>query len=733
MSRRSRPIAALLGAALLVGVTGTGAAGAAPAGPTRAAAVTPSPFTLDWARPVVDRQNISTSSPVVVDNGGDPFVVTGDLGGNLRAFRLHDGAPRAGWGAVDTGYELRAPLSSDGTNVYVPVSQDGKDQRPRFEKYRADGTLAWNTNPGAPFPAPGKGFLLAGMSLARVDGTWRAYGASSGHWIYAFDGATGAFQWDFRNADSTMATPAVADLFGTGQPQIITSNDKSAETPADRNGGHLRIFDTAGRQICSADQTVTGNTYASSGYNNSSPIVGAVAGQPLIVFGSTGPVQYGAGGNQVVAYNSNCERRWSTPALVGQVVPSPTFADVLGDATPEVIQVIGAVDGSVKYPRVYVIDAATGAILRDSGTSLRSHGNANLAYTPATSVTSADIDADGKQELFVPSSSLLVLEGDLSLRQAIPLGGSVTQATPVITDEPGGGLRVTVAGYSGNNGNGVFGGTIRSYTTPTGSLGARGWPRFGHDAQLTGLVDPLDGPYDTLLEGGTLEPGESLRSRSNGFTATMDPGGAFTVRWADGGVLWTTGTTVAGSRLVVGTDGEVRVVDPGGVVRWRSGARGGVGAVERLLLGNDGFLRSLTTTFSGTERTAVTTKIWTSDPKAAAATVDRIVRGQTLRVGQSLTSPNGTYRVSMQSDGNLVLYNRTRALWQTGTRAATGTAYLAFQGSDANLVLYGPGRVLKNFAVNGRNGATLLMQNDGVLRLATAGGATVWATNTRGK
>ncbi|HEX2575476.1 MAG TPA: hypothetical protein VHK88_03945 [Aquihabitans sp.] len=608
MSRRSRPIAALTAACLALGVAaGAPPSSSAPTAPGRVAAAA-TPFTLDWAKPVTNQRNISMSSPVVVTGAGTPFVVTGDLGGNLRAFRLHDGAAQAGWSGVNAGFELKAPLSTDGSNVYVPVAQDGKDRVPQFKKYRADGSLVWNTNVGTVYPGPGHGFLLAGMSLAKVNGVWRAYGASSGHWVYGFNGTTGWAEWGFRNADSTMATPALADLYGTGAPAIITSNDKTAETSADRHGGHLRIFTTTGRQICSADQTVTGNTYVSSGYNNSSPIVGAIGGDPLIVFGSTGPVQTGPGANQVVAYNSNCGRRWASPPLAGRAEPSPTFADVRGDDTPEVIQLIAGRAGSVVYPRVYVLDAKTGQVLSDTGTSLQRYGG-NISYPQSTSIATADVDADGKQDLFVPGTSLVVLKGQtMGLIQAVNTAGVAVQNTPVITQEPGGGLRVTLAGYSANNGNGVFGGTVRSYTTPTGVLGPDGWPRFGRDSQLTGLFSPLAGPYDTLLEGRTLPSGRSLRSRTGGRTATMQPDGNFVVRRADGSATFQTRTSVPGSYLYVGVNGNLVVKAPDGRILWQTGKVGP--GHERVVLGGDGLLRVFSGTWSGSERTNRDALLW---------------------------------------------------------------------------------------------------------------------------
>ena len=64
--------------------------------------------------------------------------------------------------------------------------------------------------------------------------------------------------------------------------------------------------------------------------------------------------------------------------------------------------------------------------------------------------------------------------------------------------------------------------------------------------------------------------------------------------------------------------------------------------------------------------------------------------GSTLRPGDALTSQNGRYRLELQSDGNLVVYDRNgAALWASRTAGNPG-ARLAIQ-NDGNLVIYSSG------------------------------------------
>lgn len=75
---------------------------------------------------------------------------------------------------------------------------------------------------------------------------------------------------------------------------------------------------------------------------------------------------------------------------------------------------------------------------------------------------------------------------------------------------------------------------------------------------------------------------------------------------------------------------------------------------------------------------------------AAEAGRDRVVVGESLLAGQSKTSPDGRYRLTMQTDGNLVLYNAAnQPLWHSHTDGSGAThAVLQY---DGNFVVYAPG------------------------------------------
>lgn len=68
---------------------------------------------------------------------------------------------------------------------------------------------------------------------------------------------------------------------------------------------------------------------------------------------------------------------------------------------------------------------------------------------------------------------------------------------------------------------------------------------------------------------------------------------------------------------------------------------------------------------------------------------NKLLLGESLNRGQSLTSTNGQFRLDLQEDGNLVLYRSEdgQVLWATNTDGAD-SSQLIYQ-IDGNLVPYG--------------------------------------------
>jgi hypothetical protein len=112
--------------------------------------------------------------------------------------------------------------------------------------------------------------------------------------------------------------------------------------------------------------------------------------------------------------------------------------------------------------------------------------------------------------------------------------------------------------------------------------------------------------------------------------------------------------------------------------------------------------------------------------------------GQSLQAGQRLQSNNGRYTLTLQLDGNVVLYNGSnQAIWATNT-PRTSPANFIMQ-MDGNLVLYASsGSPIWASNTNNNPGAFLVVQDDGNLVVYRAGAPTtpnnaLWASGTNGR
>lgn len=113
----------------------------------------------------------------------------------------------------------------------------------------------------------------------------------------------------------------------------------------------------------------------------------------------------------------------------------------------------------------------------------------------------------------------------------------------------------------------------------------------------------------------------------------------------------------------------------------------------------------------------------------------RIEKSTVINAGRSVYSKNGTYRLTMQRDGNLVLSriysDRVKPIWAsvTDTKAVQKCSFQ----SDGNLVLYGYNGVAIWASKTDNRGEYMLLQNDGNLVIYDARDVAIWATNTHEK
>jgi hypothetical protein len=100
----------------------------------------------------------------------------------------------------------------------------------------------------------------------------------------------------------------------------------------------------------------------------------------------------------------------------------------------------------------------------------------------------------------------------------------------------------------------------------------------------------------------------------------------------------------------------------------------------------------------------------------------------TLLPGQTLSSPNGQYRLTLQTSGNLAEFNAGGSLiWQTGT-AGLGVTQMVMQ-PDGNLVVYSGSKAVWSSGTWTHHAAFLSVRNDGNLEISQ-GTTPIWTTGT---
>lgn len=124
---------------------------------------------------------------------------------------------------------------------------------------------------------------------------------------------------------------------------------------------------------------------------------------------------------------------------------------------------------------------------------------------------------------------------------------------------------------------------------------------------------------------------------------------------------------------------------------------------------------------------------FTTDPEPSATApssyIETLPPGKSLTVGDTLTSPAGTFVLTVNQDGSLVNSQTSdgTTVW-TLNRRTVGTPHLDMR-SDGNLAMYdgpGTGTLLWESGTASYPGAYLQLDDDGALRVIF-NGITVWA------
>jgi hypothetical protein len=479
-------------------VAGTlGLSPAAPPGPSGAtlkpAAVVLSPR---WSVTLADTGGpVAESSPIVANLAGGPAAVVGDRAGNVWALHLADGSAVPGWPYQEGAPVDSTPSVDPGTGtVYVGSGNAANPAIGGYQAISAAGGDQWfvqETNP--PTDGTHHSGVQASLALGTLQGTTAVVAGSLGQNQDALVAASGALLAGFSDpgwygatypgwfqGDSNFTTPAIADLYGTGQNEIVQGGDSTAGTAYGvnyPNGGHIRVLAASGN---AGTGQPGGGLICDTLYSQtiqSSPAVGEFLGGSAvgIVFG-TGTTYASPNTNQVIATDSHCATRWATTLDGSTATSSPALADVLGNGRLQVAEGTNRGGGGGS---VYVLNGGDGSVAWHAATSGAVIG----------SVVTADLTGMGYQDLIVPTTNgVQVFDGRSGTVVTTVLTNEGFQNAPLVTAHPGGGIDITVAGYFANGGQ--LQGVVTQYSVggANGALVAESgaWPMFHHDPQLTG-------------------------------------------------------------------------------------------------------------------------------------------------------------------------------------------------------------------------------------------------------
>jgi hypothetical protein len=214
---------------------------------------------------------------------------------------------------------------------------------------------------------------------------------------------------------------------------------------------------------------------------------------------------------------------------------------------------------------------------------------------------------------------------------------------------------------------------------------------------------------EKLPSGRVLPVGRGVRSLNGAYTLLQQTDGNL-VLYRGKTALWSTETgRHPGAYAVMQADGNLVVYTEDKKPLWESNTARHPGA--SLSVQDDGNL-----VIYGTDKKA----LWSRH-----VGVGGLAAGQKLTSGNAVRSPNGTYSLQQQTDGNLVLYRGRTPLWSSKT---SGTGVFSLMQTDGNLVVYRGTKALWSTSTGGHAGASLAVQDDGNLVIYGKDHRVVWAS-----
>jgi hypothetical protein len=237
---------------------------------------------------------------------------------------------------------------------------------------------------------------------------------------------------------------------------------------------------------------------------------------------------------------------------------------------------------------------------------------------------------------------------------------------------------------------------------------------------------PPPPPPSSIGVGGVLGIGNAIVSPNGAYFTIFQADGNLVTYTSASRPVWSTGTSGRGGAYALfQADGNFVIYSASNRPIWASGDSSS--HPRSLSLGNDGVLTATNTDNQ---------EIWSShdgpigDPFFSIPPNPNFAMsvGNIFGTNGVMYSANGDYMLTMQGDGNLVLYGPHGPLWATATKGSNN--YFVFQ-TDGNIVLYTDyNHPLWATGSQGRGGSFLILQNDGNFVIYTPQNQPIWASGT---
>ena len=301
-------------------------------------------LTETWGQTLNDPGGtIALSSPNLANLPGGPSVVVGDRSGHVYGLNLATGNEAPGWPVSTGGVPVDSTPSVAGGSgsVYVGVGNASDASQGGYMAISPEGQTEWLTRVDNPSTdqSPNTA-VIGGLAVGDLQGGTDVVSGSLGEETQALNASNGSilpgFPW--YQADTNFTTPALADLYGNGQTDIIEGGDSSAGSSYGQtysNGGHLHIIVPTGNAWTGSPTGGQACEYTTDQTVQSSPAVGEFlsGGGVGIAFGTGATFSGASTTDDLIAVNSHCQAQW-TDKLDGVTTSSPALEEGPLSRTP---------------------------------------------------------------------------------------------------------------------------------------------------------------------------------------------------------------------------------------------------------------------------------------------------------------------------------------------------------------------------------------------------------------